>query len=137
MNDCLFCKIITGEIPSQKIYEDEKTFAFLDVNPVNEGHTLVVPKNHSTNIFDVASDDWSAVMETVRKLSAPIETAMEASGINLMMNNRENAGQIIDHVHIHIIPRQKDDGLKLWAQHPYAEGEDTATQEKIIEALSQ
>ncbi len=130
--DCVFCKIVAGEIPAQVVYEDDKTLAFLDVRPVNNGHTLVIPKNGSaTNIFDVTPEDWAAVMETVRKVSNAIEKSLDARGVNLMMNNREHAGQVVDHVHVHIIPRFVNDGLKLWPQHPYKEGEADVVAEKI------
>ncbi len=131
-SDCIFCKIVAGDIPADAVYEDEKTLAFLDIRPVNAGHTLVVPKNgHPHNIFDVSAADWAAVSETVRKVSLAVEKAMSARGINLMMNNREHAGQVVDHVHLHIIPRFAGDGLKLWPQHPYKEGEAEAVAEKI------
>lgn len=132
MNDCLFCKIIAGEIPSYKVYEDEYTYAFLDINPVNAGHTLVIPKKHSKNIFEIETNDWAAVMETVRILAGKIETAMDANGINLEMNNRQIAGQLVDHTHVHIIPRHSGDGLTHWPQHSYADGEARTTLEKIL-----
>ena len=132
---CIFCKIIRGELPSYKVYEDEKTFAFLDIRPVNAGHTLVVPKNHSNNIFDIAPEDWAAVAETVRKLAIAIEKGTGADGVNIAMNNREHAGQIIDHPHVHIIPRFKGDGLKLMPQRQYETGEADAAAEKIRGAL--
>ena len=135
MPDCLFCKIIRGELPSQKIYEDEHTFAFLDIRPVNAGHTLVVPKNHATNIFDIAPEDWAAVSQTVRMLAIAIEKALEADGVNIAMNNREHAGQVIHHPHVHIIPRFKGDGLKLMPQRNYKENEAEVTAEKIRAVL--
>ena len=73
MPDCIFCKIVKGELPSFKIHEDEKTIAFLDIRPVNPGHTLVIPKSHSKNIFDVGAEDWAAVSETVRKVAHAVE----------------------------------------------------------------
>ena len=135
MPECLFCKIAAGALPAFTVYEDAQTLAFLDINPVHPGHTLVVPKRHATNIFDIAPDDWAAVCETARRLAGAIEHAMGASGINLMMNNREHAGQVIDHPHLHLIPRHQGDGLHLWPQHPYPDGEAAAVQEKIIAAL--
>ena len=128
---CIFCKIVRGEIPSFKVYEDDSVLAFLDIRPVNPGHTLVVPKKHSENVFDIPSNDWIAVTEVARKLAIAIEKAVGADGVNLAMNNRENAGQLVDHAHIHIIPRKKEDGLKLWPQHPYPEGEAVKVAEKI------
>ncbi|OGG53369.1 HIT family hydrolase [Candidatus Kaiserbacteria bacterium RIFCSPHIGHO2_01_FULL_53_29] len=131
MSDCLFCKIIRGEIPSFKVYEDEKTLAFLDISPVNPGHTLVIPKNHSKNIFDISEEDWVSVGKAVRTLASAVEKAVGADGININMNNRPDAGQLVDHTHVHLIPRKKGDGLKLWPQKPYPEGEAESIVEKI------
>jgi histidine triad (HIT) family protein len=136
MGDCVFCKIISGEIPSHKVYEDEKTIAFLDIRPVNAGHTLVAPKKHSHNIFDIPSDDWTAVAETVRRLAIAIEKGVEADGVNIAMNNREHAGQVVPHPHVHIIPRFKGDGLKLMPQRSYEATEAESTLEKIHAALA-
>ena len=135
MPDCLFCKIIRGEVPSFKVYEDDKTLAFLDIRPVNAGHTLVVPKDHATNIFDITPQDWAAVAETTRKLSIVIEKALEADGVNIAMNNREHAGQVIPHPHVHIIPRYKSDGFKLMPQRQYKTNEAEETLAKIKAVL--
>jgi len=132
---CIFCKIISGELPSFKVYEDKKTVAFLDIRPVNAGHTLVVPKNHSSSIFDIAPGDWVAVAEVVRVLASAIEKATGADGVNITMNNREHAGQIVHHPHVHIIPRFKGDGLKLMPQRTYVENEAETVMEKIKAAL--
>ena len=129
--DCIFCKIVAGEMPSFKVYEDENTMAFLDIFPAAKGHTLVVPKEHTGNIFEISSKTWGQVQETVRKLAGPIEKALKADGLNLAMNNREHAGQIVDHAHVHLIPRFKGDGLKLWPHGKYAEGEANEVAEKI------
>jgi len=134
--DCIFCKIIKGELPSFKVYEDDVTLAFLDIRPVNPGHTLIVPKRHSKNLFDVPSEDWVAVAKVVRDLAHVVEKAVAADGININMNNREHAGQVVDHAHVHIIPRFKGDGFKLWHQTPYKEGEAVKVREKIKAHLS-
>lgn len=131
MSDCVFCKIIRGELPSYKVYEDDTTLAFLDIHPVSPGHTLVAPKRHSHNIFDIAPEDWLAVSETVRALAIAIEKALAADGVNIAMNNREHAGQVVDHPHVHIIPRFKGDGLKLMPQRTYSDGEAEPVAEKI------
>ena len=133
--DCIFCKIIRGELPSFKVYEDEKTIAFLDIKPVNAGHTMVVPKAHSHNIFDISPEDWEATTEVVRKLAIAIEKGLKADGVNIAMNNREHAGQVVDHPHVHIIPRFKGDGLKLMPQRSYETGEAESSAEKIRAAL--
>ena len=135
MENCLFCKIIRSEIPAFKVYEDEATLAFLDIHPVNKGHVLVIPKNHSTNILDISASDWAAVAETGRKIAHALDTSLKADGINLMMNNREHAGQVIDHPHLHFIPRFKGDGLVHWPGKDYADGEGTAISEKIRATL--
>ncbi len=133
--DCLFCKIVSGAIPSTKVYEDASTLAFLDIGPVASGHTLVVPKAHSTNIFDVLPQDWHAVTETARKVAIALDTALHADGVNVMMNNREHAGQTVHHPHIHLIPRFKGDGFTLWPHGSYAEGEAEAVAQKIRVAI--
>jgi len=135
-SDCVFCKIIKGELPSYKVYEDEHVLAFLDIRPVNAGHTLVVPKKHSHNIFDIAPKDWAAVAEAVRVLSIAIEKGVEADGVNIAMNNREHAGQVVHHPHVHIIPRFKGDGLKLMPQREYKESEAESSAEKIRASLN-
>lgn len=136
MPDCIFCKIIRAELPSFKVYEDDRTMAFLDIHPVNAGHTLVVPKAHATNIFDISPEDWAAVAEAVRVLSIAIEKGVKADGVNIAMNNREHAGQVVHHPHVHIIPRFKGDGLKLMPQRSYKENEAEETAEKIRATLA-
>lgn len=135
MQDCLFCKIVRGEVPSFKVYEDSDTLAFLDIHPVAPGHTLVVPKVHSTNIFDISSESWSAVTETTRKIAIAIEASLGTDGVNLMMNNREHAGQVVDHPHMHLIPRHKGDGFKLWAHGTYGNSEAEDVCGKIAQQL--
>jgi histidine triad (HIT) family protein len=136
MNDCVFCKIVSGDIPSYKVYETEETLAILDINPVAKGHVLVIPKgSDSSNIFDISADEWAAVMETVRVVAIALEKALNADGINLRMNNREHAGQDVFHPHMHIIPRFKGDGLKQWPPGKYAQGEADVVKEKIRSAL--
>jgi histidine triad (HIT) family protein len=132
MPDCIFCKIVAGTITSSKVYEDEHTLAFLDIHPVNAGHTLVIPKKHALNIFDIAPEEWGFVQETVRRVADALEKGVSADGVNLMMNNREHAGQVVDHAHVHLIPRFKNDGLKLWPHKEYKQGEAEAILEKIL-----
>ena len=135
MSECIFCKIIAGKLPSHKVYEDEKVIAFLDIMPVNAGHTLVVPKKHAHNIFDIESADWLAVCDAVRTIAIAIEKGLSADGVNIAMNNREHAGQVVPHPHVHVIPRYKGDGIKLMPQRTYLEKEAETTLEKIRAAL--
>ncbi len=123
MTDCLFCKIIAGEVPSHKVYEDEDTMAFLDISPTNHGHTLVVPKKHFTNLEDVPEEELKKVIVTVKKVGQAIKQGLGVDGYNVCENNDPAAGQIIPHLHFHVIPRYPDDGLRQWPQEPYAEGE--------------
>ncbi|MBU0662841.1 MAG: HIT family protein [Candidatus Diapherotrites archaeon] len=133
--ECIFCKIIEGEIPSDKIYEDEQTFAFLDIAPTTKGHALIVAKNHAENIEAVSEDDLCAMAATVKKIGKAIMDALGVEGYNVIINNRKAAGQVVPHVHFHIIPRYPDDGLKLWAQGKYAGNEGAEHAEKIKKAL--
>lgn len=131
MADDIFDKIIAGEIPSEKIYEDEHTYAFLDINPNNPGHTLVVPKVHSKNILDITKEDWVHLMKTVQMLAPVVKEAMGAEGVNVYMNNEPTAFQEVMHTHVHIIPRFRDDGFKPWGGTPYEGDEGAATGKKI------
>ena len=116
---CVFCRIVAGTIPSHKICEDARTFAFLDINPANRGHALVIPKAHAPNL--VASDDadLAAVMATVRRVAAAIEKVVKPDGFNLLQANGPGAAQSVLHFHMHIVPRVMDDGLNMnWALKP-------------------
>ncbi|MDP2944013.1 MAG: HIT family protein [bacterium] len=128
---CIFCKIINKEIPSYKVYEDEKMLAFLDIAPINSGHTLIVPKNHYVNLEAIPTEELSALMSTVKKVGALLKDKLGVSGYNITANNDPIAGQLIPHLHFHVIPRREGDGLKLWPGRKYEEGE----AEEIIKKL--
>jgi histidine triad (HIT) family protein len=113
MDDCIFCKIIKGEIPSYKVYEDEKTFAFLDINPINAGHTLVVPKNHASKITNAEEEDLIVLTKAVKKVIKGLEDGLGVDNLNVFVNQGEDAGQIIPHLHYHVTPRYKGDGVKF------------------------
>lgn len=121
---CLFCKIITKEIPSSKVYEDKHCYAFLDLHPINIGHTLLVPKEHSTNLYEMKDETLAVLAPAIKKVAIAIKSALNADGINIEMNNDPVAGQVIFHSHIHIIPRFQGDGFKHWrSARDYHEGE--------------
>ncbi len=122
--DCIFCKIVAGEIPCAKIYESETCVAFLDIAPVNKGHALVLPKEHYPAIWDVPSGLGKGLMEALSKVGAAVKEATGADGLNVMQNNLEAAGQLVPHIHFHLIPRFETDGLKLWAQQPYDDNDE-------------
>lgn len=128
---CIFCKIVAGEIPSYKIYEDDKVYAFLDIKPVNPGHTLVIPKNHAANILEISEDNLQAVILAVKKIGARMKEELDYPAFNIIQNNGEVSGQDIMHLHFHIIPRLEGDGLKLFPHSEYREGEAEEVKEKL------
>jgi histidine triad (HIT) family protein len=110
-NDCVFCAIAAGEIPSCKVYEDDVVFACLDIGPFSEGHTLVIPKAHSTGLLDTDEALLGAVVARVRKIAAHLKTALPCDGFNILQNNGAAAGQTVNHLHFHIVPRRQGDRL--------------------------
>ncbi|MBS3152884.1 HIT family protein [Candidatus Woesearchaeota archaeon] len=121
MENCVFCKIIKKEISSSIVYEDEKTFAFLDISPASleGGHTLVMPKNHYKFVSEMSDEDSKAIALTIKKLSKALLKFGE--GMNIIQNNNKIAGQYVPHVHFHLIPRFKGDGITIekWSSHKY------------------
>ena len=105
-NDCVFCAIAAGEIPSFKIYEDDVVLAYLDINPFAEGHTLVIPKAHSRGLVDTDDATLAAVIARVKKVAAHIAATLPCDGFNILQNNGEAAGQTVHHLHFHIVPRR-------------------------------
>jgi len=120
---CIFCKIIAGTIPCDKVYENEFVLSFIDILPVNKGHVLVIPKKHCRNLFDISEEDLVNVAKALKPISIAVKEAVKAEGVNIGMNNEEAAGQAVWHTHFHIIPRFMDDGLKHWPHKKYEEGE--------------
>lgn len=108
--ECLFCKIVKGEIPSKKVYEDDVSFAFLDINPCTRGHTLAIPKKHYTSLTQMSADDIGSLFKAVAKLSKAVLNVTNTDSFNMGMNDGKSAGQEVDHAHVHIIPRYKNDG---------------------------
>lgn len=134
MSDCLFCKIIKGELPSTKIYEDMDVFAFLDIKPVNPGHTLVIPKKHFENIHDMPDDIFAKVAVAAKKIAGAI-LKLGAKGVNIGMNNGSAAGQIVFHAHVHVMPRYGKDSFSLWVGKEYDGNERELVAEKIKSTL--
>jgi histidine triad (HIT) family protein len=108
MSDCLFCRIVAGEIPSHKIYEDDNVLAFLDIYPKTKGHTLVIPKQHAENIFDIPKERLVQVMAVAQQIAKKMPAALGAEGVNFYQSNGSVAQQEIMHYHMHIIPRYQD-----------------------------
>jgi len=130
--DCIFCKIIAGEIPSAKIYDHGGIYAFLDIAPVNKGHALVVPKKHYATLFDVPPDLGRELTTALQAVGRAVMAATGATGLNVGMNNFEAAGQLVHHAHFHLIPRHAGDGLTLWTQHAY---ESVEEMQKLTQAI--
>jgi histidine triad (HIT) family protein len=124
--DCIFCKIVAGEIPSHKIDEDDKTLSFMDINPWTKGHSLVIPKEHSRNIYDADPDDLSAIHIAAQRLAQRMRERLDCEGINVVQSSEPAAMQTVFHTHVHVIPRYSDDGLKLPAHPQPAEHEELA-----------
>lgn len=135
MEDCIFCKIVAGEMPSHKLYEDDDVYAFLDIGPLNPGHTLVIPKKHARNSLAMDADAFSALAKKVHFVAQAVHKATEADGINIIFNNEAAAGQVVFHTHAHITPRFDDDGYHWWAHGTYAEGEAEEIATKIRDAF--
>lgn len=113
--NCIFCKIANGEIPSKTLYEDEKYRVILDLGPATKGHSLVLPKEHFANIYEIPADWAAGAMEIGQKIAIRMKEKLHTDGANLVQNNGEIAGQTVHHFHLHIIPRYKDDGQRiLW-----------------------
>ncbi len=117
--DCIFCKIIAGEIPCFKLYEDEATLAFMDINPANEGHALVIPKEHAADVHAVSAEAIAATVITAKKIAAAVERTVKPQGLNLLQCNGPAAAQSVLHFHMHVLPRFDNDELKLnWGLEP-------------------
>jgi len=133
MEDTIFTKIIRKELPSWPVYEDDRVIAILDITPVNKGHVLVIPKEVYANVYDLPEELLAHLMIVAKRVATALKTALNADGVNIIMNNEPAAGQLItDHAHIHVIPRFSGDGFEAWHGHvPYTEGEKESFAEKI------
>ena len=110
MSDCVFCKIRDGQIPSMKVYEDERTICIMDINPLNSGHCLVLPKSHAATIWDAEIADLQAAMATARRVAVALKVAVQPDGLNVLQANGAAAFQSVPHFHLHLIPRWNNDG---------------------------
>ena len=135
--DCIFCRIVAGAIPANTVLDTAHALAFMDIAPLAEGHTLLIPKRHRTTLADMSSDELSLISRELPRLGEAILSATGAHGYNVLQNNGEVAGQVVQHVHFHIIPRHADDGLGYrWNTKSYAEDRAQALQKSIRNALA-
>lgn len=134
--DCVFCKIRDGQIPSTRVYEDDRTIAFMDINPLNEGHTLIIPRAHAATLFEADDADLRAAIATAKRVAVAIRAALHPDGLNLLQANGVAAFQSVPHFHFHLVPRFTGDGKGFdWPMIAGDRGRIQAAAEKIRRAL--
>ncbi|MGA2322362.1 MAG: HIT family protein [Sedimentisphaerales bacterium] len=134
--ECIFCKIASGQIPAVKIYEDEIIVAFLDIGPISDGHTLVLPRQHFEKVHNCPPELLGQIWTRLGRIANAVALATGADGYNVLCNNGRAAGQIVDHLHFHIVPRKTGDGVfAKWPSYKYGQGRAEAIAEKIIKLL--
>ena len=111
--DCIFCKIVAGEVPSFTLFEDDATLAFMDINPANEGHALVIPKEHAVDLYAVSDEALTRTAVTAKKVAVAVARTLNPDGLNLVQCNGAAAAQSVMHFHVHVLPRSKNDGLAM------------------------
>jgi histidine triad (HIT) family protein len=130
--DCLFCKIVAGEVPSTRVDEDERTVAFMDINPATRGHALVIPREHYRDLHEIPPDELAATMAAAQRLAGRARDRLDADGVNLLNSCGSAAWQTVFHFHVHVIPRYEDDPLRLpWRPTPGDEAEIAAAGERL------
>ncbi len=137
MSSCIFCKIINGEIPSVKIYEDELVYAFLDISPINFGHTLVIPKEHHESASTIPEETAGRMFKVGSRIGIAMKREMDMDGYNLHLADGLAAGQVVMHAHLHVVPRNVEDDFHWnWRQLTYADGQMAEIAEKITRRLN-
>ena len=128
--DCIFCKIANGEISSRTLYEDDNFRVIFDISPASKGHAIILPKKHAANIFEISEDDASKIYVVAKKVATALSEELQCDGVNILQNNGEAAGQSVFHLHMHIIPRYKNDTVNIkWKP--------TAPDEALLDQLSE
>jgi len=136
VNDCVFCKMVAGQIPVTKIYEDDIVLSFLDIGPISNGHTLVIPKQHFEKLHECPAEILGQVGSRLGNIAKAVAAAMNSEGYNVLCNNGRAAGQLVEHLHFHIIPRSTGDGVfNRWPAYQYEQGRIEAIAAKIRENL--
>lgn len=130
--DCIFCKIVKGELPCTRIYESDMFLAFMDLNPISPGHSLIIPKGHYATLLDIPAQVGREMIPLLSRLGKALMSATKAEGFNCLQNNFAAAGQVVFHAHWHIIPRVEGDGLKQW---PHKPSSDLAQREAMAEKI--
>ena len=133
----IFARIVSGEIPALKVYEDQDTLAFIDINPAARGHTLVISKDEHPDLFAIPPETLTAVARTVQRVALALREVLKPDGMNIIQNNGLAAGQTVFHFHVHIIPRwEGDNAVRLWTPHPAEQPELRALAEQLSRALA-
>ena len=138
MEDCIFCKIVKGELPCFKVYEDERVLAFEDINPISKGHTLIIPKNHAENLWEISPDDLTAIHLASKKVATAIKKALNPVGVAALQLNGKGVNQLVMHYHLHLVPRSDDEpelSITAWELKQGDMEAIQATGEKISAAL--
>ena len=136
MENCIFCKILRNEIPSSTVYEDDKFRAIMDIGPMAKGHVILLAKEHAANLLEADDELLSAALPAAKKVANAVKKTVGCGGVNILQNNGEEAGQTVFHLHIHVIPRNKEDGVKLPPpMATYADGEAAELAKKIAENI--
>jgi histidine triad (HIT) family protein len=134
MSDCIFCKIVSGELPSTRVDEDERTVAFMDVNPATRGHVLVVPREHTTDLLSIGDEDLAACTAMARRIAGRQRERLHADGVNLLNSCGAAGWQTVFHFHVHVIPRYDDDPLRLpWTPAP-GDGDEIAAAARELQS---
>jgi len=136
--ECIFCKIVKGEIPCFKVYEDDKVLAFEDINPISKGHTLIIPKRHAENLWEISEDDLMAIHKASKKIADAVKKVLNPVGLACLQLNGRGAGQAIMHYHLHLIPRGSDEPelpVSKWELRPGNQDEIKKIAEKLSKAI--
>ncbi len=133
--ECIFCKIIAGDIPSYKVYENDKVMAFFDILPISPGHTIIVPKNHLADVENLSDEEIGAMAVAAKKIGKAMMEGLGVKGYSVFLDNKSAANQHVPHVHFHLVPRAEGDGLERWPQSGYEESEAEHCLKKIQEKL--
>lgn len=138
MNDCIFCKIAAGEIPSATVYEDDDFRAILDIAPAHKGHTILLPKTHAANLLELDDGTAAKLLPAAKRIAKALKEELGCDGINILQNNGAAAGQSVFHLHVHVIPRYEGDGiLPVWPQGSYEDGEAALLAERLREKAAE
>lgn len=134
--NCIFCKLANGDIPTATVYEDEYLRAIMDAAPANKGHIIILPKSHASNIYELEDEYVSRAFVLAKKLAVALKELTGCDGVNILQNNGEAAGQTVFHFHVHVIPRFKNDDCTIvWKPTSYEDGEASEVAKKISELL--